>query len=172
MIHKIAKATPEIAKGVFVAWNAEVAGNVSIDTGSSVWFSATIRGDSAKIIIGKNVSIQDNAVIHVDFDKPVIVHDNVTVGHGAMLHSCTVGAGTTVGMGAIVLDDAKIGENSMVAAGSVVPPGKEFPPNSMIMGSPAKVTRALRPEEIESMRANALHYVELGERAFSDYQEL
>ena len=162
MVHTIKGHTPKIHENVFVAWNAAVTGQVSIAEDASIWFSASIRGDMNSISIGKGSNVQDNAVIHTDSNRPAVIGDNVTIGHGAILHSCTIGNNTTVGMGAIVLDGAKIGANSMVAAGSVVPPGKEFPDNSMIMGSPAKVAREMRPEEIEGFAQNCRSYVAMG----------
>lgn len=163
MVHTIKGQTPKIHESVFVAWNAEITGNVTIDENASIWFSASIRGDMNSVTIGKGSNVQDNCVIHTDSTRGAVIGDNVTVGHGAILHSCTIGNNTTVGMGAIVLDGAKIGANSMVAAGSVVPPGKEFPDGSMIMGSPAKVAREMRPEEIEGFVKNCQSYVEMGQ---------
>lgn len=163
MVHTIKGQTPKIHESVFVAWNSEITGNVTIDENASIWFSASIRGDMNSITIGKGSNVQDNCVIHTDSTRGAVIGDNVTVGHGAILHSCTIGNNTTVGMGAIVLDGAKIGANSMVAAGSVVPPGKEFPDNSMIMGSPAKVAREMRPEEIEGFAKNCQSYVAMGQ---------
>ena len=163
MVHTIKGQTPKIHESVFVAWNAEITGNVTIGEDSSVWFSASIRGDMNSVTIGKGSNVQDNCVIHTDSTRGAVIGDNVTVGHGAILHSCTIGNNTTVGMGAIVLDGAKVGANSMVAAGSVVPPGKEFPDGSMIMGSPAKVAREMRPEEIEGFAKNCQSYVEMGQ---------
>ncbi len=163
MVHTIKGQTPKIHESVFIAWNAEITGNVTIDENASIWFSASIRGDMNSVTIGKGSNVQDNCVIHTDSNRGAVIGDNVTVGHGAILHSCTIGNNTTVGMGAIVLDGAKIGANSMVAAGSVVPPGKEFPDGSMIMGSPAKVAREMRPEEIEGFAKNCQSYVEMGQ---------
>ena len=163
MVHTIKGHTPKIHENVFVAWNAEVTGQVTIAEDASVWFSASIRGDMNSISIGKGSNVQDNCVIHTDSNRPTVVGDNVTIGHGAILHSCIIGNNTTVGMGAIVLDGAKIGANSMVAAGSVVPPGKEFPDNSMIMGSPAKVAREMKPEEVEGFAQNCRSYVAMGQ---------
>ena len=163
MVHTIKGQSPKIHESVFVAWNAEITGNVTIDENASIWFSASIRGDMNSVTIGKGSNVQDNCVIHTDSTRGAVIGDNVTVGHGAILHSCTIGNNTTVGMGAIVLDGAKVGANSMVAAGSVVPPGKEFPDNSMIMGSPAKVAREMRPEEIEGFAKNCQSYVAMGQ---------
>ena len=163
MVHTIKGQSPKIHESVFVAWNAEITGNVTIDENASIWFSASIRGDMNSVTIGKGSNVQDNCVIHTDSTRGAVIGDNVTVGHGAILHSCTIGNNTTVGMGAIVLDGAKVGANSMVAAGSVVPPGKEFPDGSMSMGSPAKVAREMRPEEIEGFAKNCQSYVEMGQ---------
>lgn len=148
-----------IHKSAFIAWNAHVSGDAELAEYTSVWFSATVRADMAPIKIGKNSNIQDNAVVHVDENIPCIIGENVTVGHGAILHSCTVENGCTVGMGAIILNGAHIGENSMVGAGALVTPGKSFPAGSLIIGSPAKAVRDLRPEEIEAMKKNCENYV-------------
>ena len=148
-----------IHKSAFIAWNAHVSGDAELAEHTSVWFSATVRADMAPIKIGKNSNIQDNAVVHVDENIPCIIGENVTVGHGAILHSCTVENGCTVGMGAIVLNGAHIGENSMVGAGALVTPGKSFPAGSLIIGSPAKAVRDLRSEEIEAMKKNCENYV-------------
>ncbi|MGL4983031.1 MAG: gamma carbonic anhydrase family protein [Treponemataceae bacterium] len=171
MIHSIKDKKPNIHSSAFVAWNAEVAGEIELSENANIWFSSTLRADIAPILIGKNSNVQDNAVIHVDTNMPCIIEENVTIGHSAILHSCTIGAGTTVGMGAIILNGAEIGENSMVAAGSLVSPNKIFPAKSMIMGTPAKVVRELTDDEVKSMKDNALHYVELASHAKMDYKE-
>lgn len=172
MVHKIRDLNPVIHPSAFVAHNAEVAGQATLGEGSSVWFSATVRADIAPITIGKNSNIQDGAVVHCDVGLPCVIGDGVTVGHGAIIHSATIGDNTVVGMGAIVLNKAVIGADSIVGAGSLVTGGKEFPPRSMILGSPAKVTRELTDEEVERNRANALHYVEKGGCAEADYGEV
>jgi len=169
MIHRIGDRAPEIHPSVFVARNAEVAGQVVLREGSSVWFSATVRGDIAPISVGRNSNIQDGAVLHCDTDVPCTLGDGVTVGHGAIVHSATVGANTVIGMGAILLNGAVIGEDSIVGAGALVTGGKVFPPRSMILGSPAKLVRELTVEEIERNRENARHYTELATTAVSDY---
>lgn len=151
----------KIADSVFVAWNAHVAGDVEIGADCSVWYSATVRADIAKISIGERSNIQDAAVVHVDTDLPCIIGNDVTVGHGAILHSCTVEDGCTIGMGAIILNNVKIGKDSMVGAGALITQGKEFPPRSMILGSPAKAVRELNDAEVEAMHKNSAHYVEL-----------
>lgn len=171
MIHAIKNLIPKIHPSVFTAWNAEIAGDVDLAENSSVWFSATIRADIAPIKIGKGSNIQDNAVVHVDTNIPCIIEDNVTVGHGVILHSCTVGEGSTIGMGTIVLNNVVIGKNCMVGAGSLITQGKTFPDNSLIMGSPAKLIRPVTAEEITAMNKNAQNYVHRAQKAKQDYIE-
>ena len=149
---------PTISSSAFVADNATVRGDVTLGERSSVFFGAVLRGDRAPITIGSGTNIQDNCVVHVDYDYPVVVGQNVTVGHGAILHGCTVGDNTLIGMGAIVLNGAVIGENSIVGAGARVTKNTVVPPGSLILGSPAKVKRALTEEEIEHNRASAAEY--------------
>ena len=172
MIHKIKNKIPKVDSSAFVAWNAEVAGDVIIEKNVSIWFSATIRADIAEVSIGENSNLQDNAVIHVEENIPCIVENNVTVGHNAILHSCTVKEGSTVGMGAIILNNAVIGKNCMVGAGSLVTQGKVFPDNSLILGSPAKLVREMTAQEIESIKKNTDHYVIKGQSAKTDYTEI
>lgn len=172
MVHRIRNNIPEIHESAFIAHNAEVAGNVTMAEGSSVWFSATVRGDIAPIVIGKNSNIQDGAVIHCDVDVPCTIEEGVTVGHGAIIHSATVGNNTVVGMGAIILGKAKIGEDSIVGAGALVTGGKTFPPRSMIFGNPAKRIRDLTDDEIKANRENARHYIVKAAEAENDYQDV
>ena len=152
---------PEINQSLYIAPSADIIGNVMLEEETTIWFNVTIRGDMAPIHIGKGTNIQDNAVVHVNTDMPTIIGANVTVGHGAIIHACTVGNGCLIGMGAIILDEAIIGEESLVAAGAVVTPRKQFPAHSLIVGSPAKVVRSLTEQEIEKLRKNALHYVDM-----------
>ncbi|MFA6508152.1 MAG: gamma carbonic anhydrase family protein [Treponemataceae bacterium] len=170
MIHAIGPKIPRIDDSAYIAWNAEVAGDVSIGARASIWFSATVRGDIASIEIGEGSNIQDGAVVHVDTDVPCKIGKDVTVGHGAILHSCVVGDGTLIGMGAIVLNGAEIGPGSIVGAGALVTQGKKFPPRSLIIGSPAKVTRELSEEESSGNLRNAAHYVDGGREARKNYR--
>ncbi len=152
---------PEIAEDTLIFDNATIIGDVTIGREVSVWANAVIRGDIAPISIGEKSNIQDNCVVHVTEDIPVTVGCRVTVGHGAILHSCTVEDNCLIGMGSIILDNAVIGEGSLVGAGSLVPPGKVFPPHSMIIGAPAKVVRQLGAEEREQILENGRRYREV-----------
>ena len=144
----------------WVAPNAVVIGDVSLKKNASVWFGSVLRGDNDPIILGENSNIQDNSVCHTDDGMPLIIGDNVTVGHKVILHSCTVGDNSLIGMGSTVLNKAKIGNNCLLGANSLVTEGKEFPDNSLIVGSPAKVKRELTDMEKKIIELSALHYVE------------
>ena len=151
---------PTIGEGCFVAPSADVIGQVELGKNSSLWYNVVARGDINKIIIGENTNIQDLSMLHVIEDLPLIIGSGVSVGHNAILHACTVEDNCLIGMGAIVLDGAVIGKNSVVAAGSVVPPGKEFPSGMMIMGSPAKAVRELKPKELKGYGEHFNSYLE------------
>ncbi len=129
-------------------------------------------GDTESITIGAGSNIQDASVLHADFGKPLVVGERVTVGHKVMLHGCTIGDETLIGIGAVVLNGAKIGKNCLVGAGALVTEGKEFPDGSMIIGSPAKVVRQLTPEQMDGLRMSALHYVENARRFKSGLRKL
>ena len=171
MIHAIGNSEPDLAQGVFVAWNAEVAGQVSMGPGSSVWFSATLRADVAPIRVGRNSNLQDGVVVHVDEGLPCVIGDDVTVGHRAILHGCQIGDGSLIGMGAIVLDRAQIGAESLIGAGALVTQGKTFPPRSLILGSPARLVRQLSDDEAAGQRQSAAHYADKAARR-ADYRPL
>lgn len=149
---------------VVILPGAMVNGDVTMGRGCSVWFNAVIRGDVSPISIGEDTNIQDNAVLHTSFDLPLTLGRGVTVGHGAILHSCTVEDNVLIGMGAIVLDGAVIGRDSIVGAGALVTKNTQVPPGSMVLGSPARVKRALTKEEIEGIRENARVYLREKER--------
>ena len=144
----------------WVAPNAAIIGDVTLKKNASVWFGAILRGDNDPIILGENSNIQDNSVCHTDDGMPLHIGDNVTVGHKVILHSCTVGNNSLIGMGSTVLNKAKIGNNCLLGANSLVTEGKEFPDNSLIVGSPAKVKRELTDMEKKIIELSALHYVE------------
>ena len=150
---------PDLAASAWVADSAEVIGKVTLGENSSVWFGVVIRGDNAPISVGAGSNIQDLSVLHTDHDKPLTIGENVTIGHQVMLHGCTIGDGSLIGIQAVVLNGAKIGKNCLVGAGSLVTEGKEFPDGSMIFGSPAKAVRQLSPEQIEGLKMSAESYI-------------
>ena len=149
-----------IDKSVFIAEGAKVIGDVSILEGSSVWFNAVVRGDSNSIKIGKNTNIQDNAVIHTSKNSCVEIKDNVTIGHGAIIHGCKIGSNVLIGMGAIILDHAVIEDNCIIGAGALVTQNKVMPEDVVVLGNPAKVVRKLNDEERASIIENANEYWE------------
>ena len=149
---------------VLILPGAAVNGDVTLGRGCSVWYNAVIRGDVSPVIIGENTNIQDNAVLHTSHGIPLVLGRGVTVGHGAILHSCTVEDNVLIGMGAILLDGAVIGENSIIGAGALVTKNTQIPPGSMVLGSPARVKRALTEEEIAAIRENAREYVAIQSR--------
>ena len=159
-IYELDGRTPRIAASAWVADSAQVMGDVALGEGVSVWFGAIARGDSDRIVVGAGSNIQDGCVLHADDGMPLTVGERVTVGHQVMLHGCTIGDESLIGIGATVLNRARIGKHCLVGAGSLVTEGKEFPDGSMIMGSPAKVVRQLTPEQIEGLRKSAQHYMD------------
>jgi carbonic anhydrase/acetyltransferase-like protein (isoleucine patch superfamily) len=159
-IYQLDDHTPDVHESTWIADSAQVMGAVSLHANTSVWFNAVIRGDTETITIGEGSNIQDLAVIHADNGLPVVVGKHVTVGHQVMLHGCTIGDESLIGIAAVVLNGARIGKNCVVGAGSVVTEGKEFPDGSLIMGTPAKVVRELTPEQIEGLRMSAKHYMQ------------
>ncbi|MFM2323765.1 gamma carbonic anhydrase family protein [Brachymonas denitrificans] len=163
-IYQLDDKTPQIADSAWVADNAEVMGDVRLGENVSIWFNTTLRGDNDPITIGDGSNIQDGSVLHTDEGVPLTIGRNVTVGHMVMLHGCSIGDESLIGIGAIVLNGAKIGRNCLVGAGALVTEGKEFPDGSMILGSPAKVVRQLTPEQIEGLRYSAQHYIDNAKR--------
>lgn len=152
---------PVLGERVFLAEGARLIGDVEIGDDSSVFYNAVIRADLAEIRIGKRTNIQDNVTVHLSSDLGVHVGNNVTVGHNAILHACTIEDDVLVGMGAIVMDGARIRRNSVVAAGALVPQGKEYPEGSLIVGTPARVARQLTEEEIRKFHEGVDHYIEI-----------
>lgn len=158
MIKNYKNISPEIADGVFVAENASVIGSVKIGKGCSVWYGAVIRADSDSIVIGENTNIQDNCTVHTAFDYEVKIGNGVTVGHNAVVHGCTVGDNTLIGMNSTILNGAVIGNNSIVGAGALVTEHKQFPDNSLIIGVPAKAVATLDEDAVEKIRQNGIEY--------------
>jgi len=163
-LYELDGVAPQLADGTWVADSAQVMGSVVLGENVSVWFGAVLRGDTEPITIGRNSNVQDLSVLHADLGSPLTIGENVTIGHQVMLHGCTVGDNSLIGIQAVVLNNAKIGRNSIVGAGSVVTEGKEFPDNSLIIGSPAKVVRTLDDAAAAKLRASAEHYVDNGRR--------
>ena len=160
MIHSFKDTSPQIHSSAWVTESAQIIGDVVIGEESSVWFNAVIRGDVNTIRIGKRTNIQDGCVLHVARRTfPLVIGDEVTVGHNVTLHACTIGNRCLIGMGAVVMDDAEVGENSIVGAGSVVTPGTKIPPGSLALGSPARVKRPLTEMESRNIRESAANYV-------------
>lgn len=154
---------PKIHETVFLAKGSVVSGDVTIGKESSIWYNTVIRGDIAPTIIGERTSIQDNSTLHQSPGNPLIIEDDVTVGHNAILHSCIVRRGAMIGMGAIIMDGAEIGEEAIIGAGSIVPPGKKIPARTLSVGSPAKVIRELGEKDYSELRRIRQSYVEKGQ---------
>ena len=149
----------KIDASVFIADGAKVIGNVVLNEDCSVWFNAVIRADSSTITIGKRTNIQDNAVLHTSVNSKIIIGDNVTIGHGAIVHGCTIGNNVLIGMGAIILDGALIEDNCIIGAGTLITQNKRIPSNSLVYGNPFKIAREVTKEEIEHILWNANDYV-------------
>lgn len=158
--------------GHFIADNATIVGNVRLKANTSIWFNAVLRGDNEWIVVGANSNVQDGAVLHADPGIPLNIGDRVTAGHMVMLHGCTIGNNTTIGIGSIILNHAKVGNDSIVGANSLITGRKEFPDGVLIMGSPAKVIRDLSDEEIQHNTWSANHYVENGQKFLAQLQKL
>lgn len=159
-IYQLGDEVPRIASSAWVAESAQVIGRVQMGEGSSVWYGAVLRGDNEWLTLGERVNVQDGSVLHSDPGFPLVLDDDVSIGHLVMLHGCTVGEGSLIGIKAVVLNGAKIGKGCLVGAGSVVTEGKEFPDHSLILGAPAKVVREVTPEQVARLRLTAQHYVE------------
>ena len=159
---------PRIHPEAFIAPGASVYGDVIIGKDCSIWFHAVVRGERAPIMIGEGSNIQDNCVVHVDAGHSVEIGKFVTVGHGAIVHGCKIGDQTLVGMGAIILNGAVIGKNCMIGAGALVTQNTVIPDNSLVIGSPGKILRQVKPEEAAANRVNAEHYIEEG-RSYAEY---
>ena len=172
MIHPFKGVTPRYDETNFIASSADVIGDVWLGPYTSVWFNVTIRGDIHRIRIGRETNVQDNSVIHVTAETgPVSVGDRVTIGHGAIVHACTVEDNVLIGMGSIILDNAVIGAGSIVGAGALVTSRTVVPPRSMVLGSPAKVVRSLTDEEVASIGLYADNYLRNSEAFRSDSQQ-
>jgi len=150
--------SPKIARDTWVAPDANLIGQVVLEEAASVWFGCTLRGDNEEIVIGAGTNVQENTVMHTDIGFPLTIGAGCTIGHKAMLHGCTLGENTLIGMGATVLNGARIGKNCLIGAGALITEGKEIPEGSLVMGAPGKVMRELDDTAIQGLRASALHY--------------
>ena len=158
-VYEVDGMTPQVDATAWIADSAQVMGNVTIGPDASVWFGCVLRGDTETMTIGEGSNIQDLTVMHADLGMPLTIGKHVTVGHKVMLHGCTIGDGSLIGIGSVVLNGARIGKNCPGGAGSLVTEGKEFPDGSMIMGAPARAVRQLTPEQMQSLRQSAQNYI-------------
>lgn len=170
MKYRLGNDRVEMADDAWIAESAAVIGKVRLEKGASVWFNAVLRGDCELILIGENSNVQDGAIMHTDYGFPLTLGKGVTVGHKAMLHGCTVGDDSLIGINAVVLNGAKIGRNCIIGANALVPEGKEIPDGSLVMGSPGKVVRQLSEQQQRAVAAGAVHYVHNAERYRRDLQ--
>jgi carbonic anhydrase/acetyltransferase-like protein (isoleucine patch superfamily) len=158
------KLFSKTTRNIYLSYNATLTGELEIGEFSSFWFGAVVRGDVAPIKIGQRVNVQDNAVVHCDSGVPNTIEDDVTVGHGAIVHGEHVGRGSLVGMKAVLLSGTKVGVECLIAAGAVVPPGLIVPDRMVVMGVPGKIVRPVKEEELKYMRFLTSHYVDLAEK--------
>ncbi|MGN6390582.1 MAG: gamma carbonic anhydrase family protein [Burkholderiaceae bacterium] len=161
--YQLGDDAPDVDPSAYLSDSATLIGKVTVKAQASVWSNVTIRGDNERITIGERSNVQEGSVLHTDPGYPLDIGTGVTIGHQAMLHGCTVGDGSLIGIQAVVLNNAKIGRNCLVGAGALVTEGKEFPDNSLIIGTPAKAVRTLSDEDIAKLRANADTYVKRGQ---------
>ena len=159
-LYALGDHTPQIHPDTWVAPDANLVGQVVLEEGASVWFGSTIRADHEEIRVGRGSNVQENCVMHIDAGFPLTIGENCTIGHKVMLHGCTIGNNSLIGMGATVLNGAKIGENCLIGAGALITEGKEIPDNSLVMGAPGRVVRTLGDEDAKRLTMSALHYQE------------
>ena len=157
-LYSLDGVSPQISDDSWIAPDASVIGKIVIQEGASVWFGATLRGDNEEIVIGKGSNVQENSIMHTDMGYPLTVGEGCTIGHKALLHGCTIGDNTLIGMGAVILNGAKIGKNCLIGANALITENKVIPDGSLVMGSPGKVVRELDEQGIQGLRASALNY--------------
>lgn len=158
MKYTLGGQAPEVGVGAWIAPSASVIGKVVLEDGANIWFGAVLRGDNEVIWIGQGSNVQDNAVLHTDIGHPLLIGANCTIGHRAMLHGCSIGEGTLIGMGAIILNGAKIGKGCLIGAGALITEGKEIPDGALVMGAPGKVVRILNAEAQDNLLKSAEGY--------------
>ena len=171
-IYQLGDDAPEIDASAYVADSATLIGKVTLEANASVWSGVTIRGDNERITIGENSNVQEGTVMHTDMGYPMVIGKNVSIGHQAMLHGCTVGDGSLIGIQAVLLNGARIGKGCLVGAGALVTEGKEFPDGSLILGSTAKVVRTLTEDDLLRLQGNADGYVERGRRFKAELKKI
>lgn len=159
MIYRLADRTPSLPEECYVADSAQVIGDVTLHNQASIWFGTVLRGDIEPIVVGERSNVQDNSVAHTSHGLPVILGNDVTIGHHVTLHGCTIGSNCLIGMGAILLDGSNIGDNCIIGAGALVKQGQQIPAGSMVLGSPARVIRRLTEAEIDNIQTYAERYV-------------
>ncbi|MCY0147010.1 gamma carbonic anhydrase family protein [Hoeflea sp. G2-23] len=172
-IYSLDGKQPVLPEGFyFIAENAQVIGNVNVGEGAGIWFGAVLRGDNESITVGTGSNVQENCVLHTDMGFPLQIGAGCTIGHSAILHGCTIGDNSLVGMGATVLNGARIGKNCLIGAGALVTEGKEIPDNSLVVGAPARVVRTLDGEAEDMLKLSACHYVENARRFADDLKRI
>ena len=164
MIYSIGDRRTEFRGNYFIAESATVIGSVVLEDNASIWFQAVVRGDNDRIVVGKNSNVQDGAILHTDPDIELLIGADVTVGHMAMLHGCTIGDGTLVGIKSVILNHAVVGKSCLVGANALITEGKHIPDGSLVMGSPARVVRALMQQEMDALKGSARRYVDNARR--------
>ncbi len=170
MIYQLGERRVRAEGDYYVADSAVVIGAVLLKSNASVWFNAVLRGDNELITVGENSNVQDGSVLHTDPGCPLVIGSHVTIGHKVMLHGCTIGDNSLVGINSVILNGATIGQNCLIGANALITEGKHIPDNSMVLGAPGKVVRELTPQQIEGLRMSALHYVENARRFKRDLQ--
>ncbi|MEP3741155.1 MAG: gamma carbonic anhydrase family protein [Sulfitobacter pontiacus] len=171
-LYALADARPDVSPEAWVAPDANVIGKVTIGPEASVWFGSTLRGDNEMITVGRGSNVQENCVFHTDMGYPLTVGEDCTIGHKVMLHGCTIGDNSLIGMGATVLNGAKIGKNCLIGAGALITENKVIPDGSLVMGVPGKVVRELDAQAIQRLTASAKHYAENATRFRRDLEPL
>lgn len=164
MIYPFDNKIPNVANNAFIAPGVRIIGDVTIGEDSSIWFNSVLRGDEGPITIGKRCNIQDNSTCHLYEGQPLVLEDEVSIGHNVILHGCTIRKRALIGMGSIILDGAEIGEEAFIGANTLIPPGKKIPPRTMVMGSPGKVIRELTDKDIELIQLTIDTYYEKGQK--------
>ena len=171
-LYALGDLRPVCAEDTWVAPDANLIGNIVLETGGSVWFGSTLRGDNEQILIGAGSNVQENCVFHTDLGFPLTIGENCTIGHKVMLHGCTIGNNALIGMGATVLNGAKIGDNCLIGAGALITENKVIPDGSLVMGAPGKVVRQLDEAAINGLALSALHYQENMRRFRTDLEAI